>query len=72
MAKAYTHPEVLVSTDWVDQHKADDNVRIVEVDMSITAYREQGHIPGAVGWNWEERFATTSAATFSRSRTSRN
>jgi thiosulfate/3-mercaptopyruvate sulfurtransferase len=52
MAKAYTHPEVLVSTDWVDQHKADQNVRLVEVDVDTLAY-EQGHIPGTLGWNWQ-------------------
>jgi len=55
MTKPYIHPEVLVSTEWVDQHKADNDVRLVEVGVSITAYREQGHIPGAVGWNWERQ-----------------
>ena len=44
---AYAHPEVLVSTDWVDQHKGDKNVRIVEVDVDTDAYK-QGHIPGAL------------------------
>ena len=28
------------------------NVRLVEVDVDTTAY-DQGHIPGAVGWNWQ-------------------
>ena len=48
---AYAHPEVLVETEWVAQHLNDHNVKLVEVDVDTTAY-EQGHIPGAVGWNW--------------------
>jgi thiosulfate/3-mercaptopyruvate sulfurtransferase len=28
------------------------NTRLVEVDVDTTAYA-QGHIPGAVGWNWQ-------------------
>ncbi|MEL6696050.1 MAG: sulfurtransferase [Bacteroidota bacterium] len=47
----YAHPEVLVSTDWVLAHHKDENVRIIEVDTDTTAY-DQGHIPGAIGWNW--------------------
>jgi thiosulfate/3-mercaptopyruvate sulfurtransferase len=47
----YAHPETLVETAWVADHKDDPNVRIAEVDVDTTAY-EQGHIPGAVGWNW--------------------
>lgn len=48
----YRHPEVLVSTDWVAEHGRDANVRLVEVDVDTTAY-EQGHVAGAVGWNWQ-------------------
>ncbi len=48
----YKHPEVLVSTEWVAQHLNDPKVRLVEVDVDTTAY-DQGHIPGAVGWNWQ-------------------
>jgi thiosulfate/3-mercaptopyruvate sulfurtransferase len=47
-------PEVLVTTDWVEQHKSDKNVRLVEVDVDTSAY-EQGHIAGAVGWNWQSQ-----------------
>lgn len=47
----YTHPEVLVSTDWVDQHKNDPNVVIAEVDVDTSAYNE-GHIPGAKNIPW--------------------
>jgi thiosulfate/3-mercaptopyruvate sulfurtransferase len=48
----YKHPEVLVSTDWVAQNLNAPNARLVEVDVDTTAYA-QGHIPGAVGWNWQ-------------------
>jgi thiosulfate/3-mercaptopyruvate sulfurtransferase len=48
----YKHPEVLVSTDWVAQNFSKPNLRLVEVDVDTTAY-DQGHIPGAVGWNWQ-------------------
>ena len=38
-------------------HANDAGVRVVEVDVDTTAY-DQGHVPGAVGWNW-----TTDSAT---------
>jgi thiosulfate/3-mercaptopyruvate sulfurtransferase len=51
-SNAYAHPEALVSTDWVAQHLDDKNVRLIEVDVDTTQY-EQGHVRGAVGWNWQ-------------------
>jgi thiosulfate/3-mercaptopyruvate sulfurtransferase len=48
----YKHPEVLVTTEWVAQNLNAPNTRLVEVDVDTTAY-EQGHISGAVGWNWQ-------------------
>jgi thiosulfate/3-mercaptopyruvate sulfurtransferase len=48
----FVHPEVLVSTDWAEQHLQDDNLRFVEVDVDTTAYDSE-HLPGAVGWNWK-------------------
>jgi thiosulfate/3-mercaptopyruvate sulfurtransferase len=48
----YKHPEVLVSTEWVAENLNAPNTRLVEVDVDTTAYA-QGHIPGAVGWNWQ-------------------
>jgi thiosulfate/3-mercaptopyruvate sulfurtransferase len=48
----YTHPEVLVSTNWVADHLKDPRIRLVEVDVDTSAY-DQGHISGAVGWNWQ-------------------
>src|SRR5947208_6913119 len=51
--KGYVHPEVLVDADWVEAHLHDPLVRLVEVDVDTTAY-DQGHIPGAVGFNWQK------------------
>ncbi|MBH8604889.1 sulfurtransferase [Thermoactinomyces sp. CICC 10522] len=42
---------VLVTTEWVAEHKDDQNVRLVEVDVDTTAY-DTGHIEGAIAWNW--------------------
>ena len=54
----YAHPESLVSTDWVAQHRNDANVRLVEVDVDTNAY-DSGHIAGAVGWNWQSQLQQT-------------
>ena len=45
--------EVLVSTDWVAEHLDDDSIRIVEVDENPALYAE-AHIPGAIGFDWQE------------------
>ena len=45
------HPESIVTTEWVAENLGDPNVRLVEVDVDTEAY-DQGHIAGAVGWNW--------------------
>jgi thiosulfate/3-mercaptopyruvate sulfurtransferase len=55
---AYTVPDVLVSTDWVAQHGNDAGVRVVEVDVDTAAY-DQGHVPGAAGWNWTTQLCDT-------------
>ena len=47
----YAKPDVLVSTDWLEEHLDDPDVRVIEVDEDTTAY-EKGHIRGAVAWNW--------------------
>ena len=51
--KGYVHPEVLVDADWVEAHLGDPNVRLIEVDVDTKSYAE-GHIPGAVGLNWQK------------------
>ena len=50
-ARGYAHPEVLVSTQWVADHLADPDVRIVESNEDVLLY-ETGHIPGAVKIDW--------------------
>jgi thiosulfate/3-mercaptopyruvate sulfurtransferase len=51
--KGYTHPEALVDAEWVQAHLTHPTVRLLEVDVDTTAY-EQGHIPGAIGFNWQK------------------
>jgi thiosulfate/3-mercaptopyruvate sulfurtransferase len=45
--------DVLVSTDWVQEHLDDDSIRIVEVDENPALYAE-AHIPGAIGFDWQK------------------
>jgi len=45
--------DVLVDTDWVEQHLGDDSIRIVEVDENPALYAE-AHIPGAIGFDWKK------------------
>lgn len=52
MADSYAHPEALVTTAWVAEHLSDPSVRIIEVDVDTAAY-DTGHVPGAIGWNWQ-------------------
>ncbi len=54
----YAHPEVLVSTQWVSEHLNDPKIRVVEVDVDTTAY-DSGHVPGAVGLNWQTELQDT-------------
>ncbi|MCI0401595.1 MAG: sulfurtransferase [Gammaproteobacteria bacterium] len=54
----YAHPEMLVDTAWVTKHRSDPNVRLVEVDVDTSAY-EQGHVPGAIAWNWNTQLCDT-------------
>jgi len=51
--KGYVHPEVLVDAEWVEAHAGDPNVRLIEVDVDTKSYA-QGHIPGAVAFNWQK------------------
>ncbi len=52
----YAHPEVLVSTSWVEERRKDPKVRVVEVDVDTNAYSE-GHVPGAIAWAWTSQLA---------------
>jgi len=46
--------ETLVSTEWVQQHLGDAGVRVVEVDYDPVLNYSQGHIPGAVLFDWKK------------------
>jgi thiosulfate/3-mercaptopyruvate sulfurtransferase len=46
--------DVLVSTGWVQEHMGDPNVRVVEVDYDPTLNYGQGHVPGAVLFDWKK------------------
>ena len=56
---SYAHPEVLVNTQWLQDHLNDDlyvlsdRIRIAEVDYDPSANYELGHIPGAVLIDWK-------------------
>ncbi len=45
--------DVLVDTQWVEDHLDDDSIRIVEVDENPALYAE-AHIPGAIGFDWKK------------------
>src|ERR1700704_4601411 len=45
--------DVLVDTQWVQEHLDDDDIRIVEVDENPALYAE-AHIPGAIGFDWKK------------------
>src|SRR6516162_4101018 len=51
MAK-YSHPEMLVETDWVKANLGKPGIKLVEVDVDTKAY-DAGHIPGSIGFNWQ-------------------
>ena len=48
----YTHPDVLVSTEWVAGHNKDPKIKIVESDEDVLLY-DVGHIEGAVKIDWQ-------------------
>jgi thiosulfate/3-mercaptopyruvate sulfurtransferase len=45
--------DVLVETEWLEQHLDDPDIRIVEVDENPALYAE-AHIPGAIGFDWKK------------------
>ena len=48
--------DVLVDADWARGKIDDPTTRFVEVDVDTSAY-EEGHIPGAVAWNWTSQLS---------------
>ena len=47
----YANPEMLVSTEWLEEHLDDPDVVVVESDEDVLLY-DTGHIPGAVKVDW--------------------
>ncbi|MFJ3392740.1 sulfurtransferase [Leifsonia aquatica] len=47
----YAHPERLVSTGWLAEHRGEPGLVVVESDEDVLLY-ETGHIPGAVKIDW--------------------
>ena len=53
LEQEYAHSDVLVDTRWVQDHHADSDVKVVEVDYDPISNYNQGHIPGAVLFDWK-------------------
>ena len=53
-ARGFARPEILLTTSWVADHLDEPGVKLVEVDVDTSAY-DEGHVPGAVGWNWQSQ-----------------
>ena len=49
--RLHEYPDVLVSTDWVEKHRQDRSIRIVESNEDELLYRS-GHIENAVEIDW--------------------
>src|SRR3954454_500367 len=54
MSNEYAHPEVLVDTQWTEEHLNDSNVRIAEVDYDPKSNYDLGHVPTAVLFDWRQ------------------
>lgn len=51
---AYANPNVLVDTQWVEDHINDNNVRIAEVDYDPKTNYNLGHVPNAALFDWKK------------------
>jgi thiosulfate/3-mercaptopyruvate sulfurtransferase len=54
----YAHPEALVTTAWVEDNLGKPGIVVAEVDVDTKAY-EEGHVPGAIAWNWTTELCDT-------------
>ena len=52
-ARGYAHPDVLVSTAWVEERSGDATVKVFESDEDVLLY-DVGHVPGAQKLDWVE------------------
>ncbi len=60
--RGYTRADVLVSTDWVEEHLKDPKIRIAESNEDPLLY-SSNHIPGAVEIDWTRDLNDPSGAT---------
>jgi thiosulfate/3-mercaptopyruvate sulfurtransferase len=51
---SYAHPEVLVDTQWAEEHIKNSKVRIAEVDYDPKANYQLGHVPRGVLFDWKQ------------------
>jgi thiosulfate/3-mercaptopyruvate sulfurtransferase len=49
--RGYAHPEVLVTTEWVDENLDDASIRLIESNEDTLLYGS-GHVPGAAHVDW--------------------
>jgi rhodanese-related sulfurtransferase len=63
----YTHPEALVSTEWVAQHANDPNVRVAEVDVDTSEYAK-GHVAGSINIGLGGQYATWAGTVLDRTK----
>jgi thiosulfate/3-mercaptopyruvate sulfurtransferase len=67
MAQTWTRDQILVTTDWLEEHLNDGNMRILDCRYyfdgrdPVEEYR-RGHIPGAVHFNWAGELNDPNAA----------
>lgn len=50
----YATKEALVSTEWVQENLGNADVRVVEVDYDPAPNYNQGHVPGALLFDWKK------------------
>ena len=58
MAENYAHPEVLMETEEVAAALSSGAFKLIEIDVDTDAYA-QGHLPGALGFNWQTELEDT-------------
>ncbi len=58
MAENYAHPEVLIETEEVAAQLGSGTFKLIEIDVDTDAYA-QGHLPGALGFNWQTELEDT-------------
>jgi len=54
----YAHPEVLLETAQVAETYKSGEYKLIEIDVDTDAYAT-GHIPGAIGFNWQTELEDT-------------